>query len=71
MRGRLGIGEGAFGQPQSLIDLPEHPQREGVKGFRVLARIVAEPIGKIGMTCLIVELTVFWKCSWEPAKSPK
>ena len=41
---RLGIGEGAFGRAQSLVDFPEHPQREGIVYFRYGAGIIPEPI---------------------------
>ena len=55
MRCRLGVGEGAVGKRQSLVDSPEHPQCEGIKGFRCGARILAEPVGEIGMARLVVE----------------
>ena len=53
---RLGIGEGTVGKWQSLVDPTEHPQCEGIENLRSRARIVAEPVGEIGMACLIVEL---------------
>src|SRR5215469_7652560 len=55
MRCRLGIGEGAFDKAQSLVDSPEHPQRDGIIYFRGGARIVAEPVGEIGMAHRVVE----------------
>jgi len=34
MRCRFGVGEGAAGKRQSLVDCPENPQRDGIKSFR-------------------------------------
>ena len=34
----------------------EHPQCEGVENLRCGARVLAEPVGEIGMPCLVVEL---------------
>jgi hypothetical protein len=56
MRRRLGIGEGAVDEAQSFVDFPEHPQREGIIGFRCGARILAESVREIGMARLVVEL---------------
>src|SRR6516162_8630821 len=56
MRCRLGVGEGAVGKAQSLVDSSEHPQRDGIKGFRCDAGIRAEPVGEIAMACRVVEL---------------
>ena len=53
---RLGVHEGAFGKRQSLVDSPEHPQRDGIKYFRCGARILAESVGESGMPRLVVEL---------------
>jgi len=55
MRCRLGVGNRAGGKEQSLIDSTEHPQREGIIGFRCRARILAEPVGEPGMARRIVE----------------
>src|SRR5690349_10576394 len=56
MRSRLGVGEGAVGKPQSLIDSTAHPQCEGVANLRYDAAILTEPVGEIGMARLVVEL---------------
>src|SRR5215471_11861059 len=56
MRCRFGVGEGAVGKAQSLVDSTEHPQCEGVPNLRCGAGILAEPIGEIAMACLAVEL---------------
>ena len=56
MRCRLGVGEGAVGKPQSLVDSTEHPQCEGVDNLRCGAGILAEPVGEIAMARLVVEL---------------
>src|SRR6516165_1059986 len=56
MRRRLGIGQGTVGKVQSLVDSPEHPQRQGISNFRCCAGILAEPVGEIGMARLVVEL---------------
>ena len=53
---RLGVGEGAVGKTQSLVNPTEHPQREGVVNLRCGAGIPAEPVGEIAVTCLIIEL---------------
>src|SRR6516162_1968993 len=34
MHCRLGVGEGAVGKAQRIVDSPEPPQREGIIGFR-------------------------------------
>jgi len=52
---RLGVGEGAVGKPQSLVDSPEPPQCEGVTNFRDGVGIRAEPVDEIAVACLIVE----------------
>src|SRR6516225_6534678 len=44
---RLGVGEGAVGKAQSLVDPPEPPQREGVTNFRDGVGIRAEPVDEI------------------------
>ena len=49
MRCRPGAGEGPFGKRQSLVDSPEHPQRESVENLRCGAGIRAEPVGEIAM----------------------
>src|SRR5215469_14435776 len=56
MRRRLGIGQGTVGKVQSLVDSPEHPQRQGISNFRCCAGILTEPVGEIGMARLVVEL---------------
>src|SRR5215471_11268164 len=56
MRCRLGVGEGAVGKPQSLVDSPEYPQYESVVNLGCGEGIVAEPVGEIGMPCSVVEL---------------
>jgi hypothetical protein len=56
MRCRFGVGEGAVGKPQSLVDSPEHPQRDGINGFRCGAGILTEAVDEIAVACLIVEL---------------
>ena len=56
MRCRLGVGEGALGKRQSLVDPPEHPQCEGVENLRYNAGILPEPVGEIAMARLIIEL---------------
>jgi hypothetical protein len=56
MRCRLGIGERTVGNAQGLVDSSEHPQRDGIISFRSGAGILAEPVGKIAMQCLIVAL---------------
>jgi hypothetical protein len=61
MRCRLGVGEGAVGKPQSLIDSTEHPQCEGVTNLRPGAGIPAEPFGEISMARLVVEIQSFLK----------
>jgi hypothetical protein len=55
MRCRLGVGEGAVGKVQSLIDSPEHPQRDGIICFRCGAGIYTEPVHEIGMARRVVE----------------
>jgi len=45
MRRRLGVGERAIGKAQSLVNSPEHPQREGIISFRRGARTETKPIG--------------------------
>jgi hypothetical protein len=45
MRCRLRVGERAVGKAQSLVDSPEHPQREGIICFRRGARTETKPIG--------------------------
>src|SRR6516164_9692730 len=52
---RLGVGEGAVGKPQRLVDSPEPPQCEGVTNFRDGVGIRAEPVDEIAVACLIVE----------------
>ena len=59
MRCRPGIGEGAVGEAQTLVDSTEHPQRDGIKRFRCGARIRGEPVGEIGMARLVVDSMVF------------
>ena len=61
LRCRLGIGDGAFGKAQSLVDSPERPQHDGIKGFRYGAAMLAEPVGEIGMARLVVELEALLK----------
>src|SRR5262249_39543824 len=56
MRCGLGVGECSVGKPQSLVDSPEHPQRDGIIYFRCGALILAEPVGEIAMLRRIVEL---------------
>jgi hypothetical protein len=56
MRCRLGVNEGAVGKSQSLIDLTEHPQCEGVGNLTPGPRILAEPVGEIAMARPVVEL---------------
>src|SRR5215831_6219455 len=56
MRCRLGVGEGAVGEQQSLVDSTEHPQCEGVENLSRGARILAEPVGEIAVACRVVEL---------------
>jgi hypothetical protein len=56
MRCRLGVGEGAVGKRQSLVDSPECPQSDGIKGFRCGAGIRAESVGEIVMARWAVEL---------------
>src|SRR6516162_3075000 len=56
MRRRLGIGQGTVGKVQSLVDSPEHPQRQGIENLRSGARIIAEPIGEIAMASRVVEI---------------
>jgi hypothetical protein len=56
MRRRLGVGEGAVGKAQRLIDPTKHPQCEGVENLRCGARILREPIGKIAMTRRVIQL---------------
>jgi len=56
MRCRLGVGEGTVGEPQSLVDSPEHPQCEGVEYLRCGAGIRAEPVGEIAVAARVVEL---------------
>jgi len=55
MRCRLGVGERMVGQSQSLVDSPEHPQRNRIKCFRSGAGILSEAVGEIAVACLIVE----------------
>src|SRR5215831_10212129 len=52
---RLGVGEGAVGKAQSLVDAAERPQCEGIENLRCDAGIRAEPVGEIAVACLIVE----------------
>jgi hypothetical protein len=46
MRCRLGVGEGAVGKAQRIVDSPDHPQRDRIKGFRCGAGIPAESVGE-------------------------
>ena len=61
MRCRLGVAEGAVGKAQSLVDLSKNPQCDGVPNLRCGARIMAEPVGEIGMARLVIELDGFLK----------
>jgi hypothetical protein len=61
MRCRFGVGEGSVGKAQSLVDPTEHPQCEGIKNLGYGARIVAEPVGEIGVARLIAGLDGFLK----------
>src|SRR6516162_3011237 len=56
MRCRLGVGEGAVGKTQSLVNPTEHPQCEGVANLSPGNRMLAEPVGEIAMARLVVEL---------------
>jgi len=56
VRCRFGVGEGAVGEAQRVVDSPEHPLREGVVNLRCGAGIPAEPVGEITMARLVVEL---------------
>jgi len=56
MRCRPGVGEGTVGMRQRFADSTKSPQREGVISFRGGARILAEPVGEIGMARMVVEL---------------
>ena len=49
---RLGVGDGAVGKRQSLVDSTEHPQCKGVEDLRCGAGIPAEPVGEIAMARL-------------------
>jgi hypothetical protein len=53
MRCRLGVGEGAVGKAQRLVDSPEHPQC--VPNLRCGTGILAEPVDEIGIVRLVVE----------------
>ena len=44
-----GVGEGAVGKWQSLVDLTERPQCDCVENLRCDAQILAEPVGEIGV----------------------
>jgi len=55
VRCRLGVGEGAVGKPQSLVDSTDHPQCEGVEILRCGAGLVAESVGEIAMARLVVK----------------
>jgi len=61
MRCRLGVGEGAVGKRQSLVDSTKNPQCEGVEDLRDDAGILAEPGGEIAMARLVVELETLLK----------
>src|SRR6516164_2373585 len=56
MRCRLGVGEGAVGKRQSLVESTEHPQCDRVHNLRWSAGIRAEPVGEITMARPVVEL---------------
>ena len=56
MRCRLGVGEGAVGKAQSLVDPTEHAQCEGVANLSPGDWMLAESIGEIAMARLVVEL---------------
>ena len=56
MRCRLGVRERTVDKAQSLIDSPEHPQRDGILNFCMGAQIRAEPVGEIAMLCSVIEL---------------
>jgi len=53
---RLGVGEGAVGKTQRIVDSPEHPQCQGVENLPCGARILAKPAGEIAMARLVIEL---------------
>jgi len=53
---RPGIRERTVGEAQSLVDAPEHPQRDGIIYFRRDAGIRAEPVGEIDMARRVIEL---------------
>ena len=53
---RLGVGEGAVGKRQSLVDSTECPQCEGVENLRRGARVLPELVGEIAMARRVVEL---------------
>jgi len=55
MHRRLGVGEGVVGKAQSLVDAPENPQRDCIKGFRCGAWIRAEPVREIAIARWVVE----------------
>jgi hypothetical protein len=67
MRCRLSISQGAVGKAQSLVDSPEHPQRDGIIGFRCSTGMLAEPVGEIAMACRVVELDGLLKTVRETA----
>jgi hypothetical protein len=56
MRCRLGVSEGSVGKGQGLVDSPEHPQCDGIVDLRYDTRILAEPVGEIGVPRRVVEL---------------
>jgi len=56
MRCRLGVGEGAVGKRQGLVDSTEHPQYERVVTLCEGAGIPAEPVGETAIARLAVEL---------------
>ena len=73
MRCRPGIREGAVGEAQTLVDSPEHPQRDGIMRFRCGAGILAEPVGKIAMARWVVKLDGLLKmlmCAGKVAEIP-
>ena len=67
----LGIGEGAVGKAQGIVDLTKNPQRKGVENLRGDAGILSEPVGEIGMARRVVQLDGLLKMVMGAAKSPK
>src|SRR5262249_51633647 len=55
MRYRLGVGEGAVGKRESLVNSTKHPHCEGVAYLRCGAGILTKPIGEIAMARRVVE----------------